>query len=102
MVQGLGIYSIELTVDILLGVVLGIIINKLADFIGQKLQLDFYSKMFIQLILIIIVLYFMKIESKYLYKSWYGDQSYGIVFTSIFLSSQRNIARFIEKVYMEE
>lgn len=102
MVKTLGVYSIELTVDIFLGIILGIIVNRISDIIGRQLKLEFNTKMFIQLILIILVLYYMKVESKYLYDSWTGDQSYGIVFTSIFLSSQKNITTFIENIYSYE
>ncbi|XWV24465.1 hypothetical protein QJ856_gp0021 [Tupanvirus deep ocean] len=95
-------YSFEVISDIILGVVLGVTVNIAADFIAIKLGLPRIGLIIVQIFLICLVLYIMKIDSKYLYESWKGQTNYGIVFTAVFLAVQRNIIRFFEDIYIEE
>lgn len=93
-------FAIEVIIDTLLGIMLGILIDKLSDIIGE--HLSFSAKMIVQFILIITVLYVMKNNSKYLYESWVTKGDYGILFTAVFLTSQKNVIMFMNKVYHEE
>ncbi|XWV25698.1 hypothetical protein QJ857_gp0023 [Tupanvirus soda lake] len=95
-------YSFEIFADMALGIVLGISVNVLSDFIAKTLKLPRFGLIIVQFILICLVLYVMKIDSKYLYESWKGQTSYGIVFTAVFLAVQKNLIRFFEDIYVEE
>lgn len=95
-------YSYEFIADITLGATLGIIINKIADLVGNYLNLPFYAIIIFQLFLICLILYIMKVDSKYLYKSWKGQTNYGIIFMSVFLAVQRNMVKFFEDIYSKE
>jgi len=97
-----SVYSFEILADIFLGIALGIIVNFISSCIAKLLDLSIYAAFVIQLILIIIVLYVLKIDSKYLYGSWKGQTNYGIIFTAIFLAVQRNLIRFFELLYQKE
>nr|URM62011.1 hypothetical protein [Mimivirus sp.] len=92
-------YTFEVIADIFLGLVLGIGINVFVDYIGEFLHLSFLVKIIIQFIFIILILYFLKIDSKQLYSSWKGHTSYGIIFTSVFIASQRNLIKLFDEVY---
>ncbi|AEQ33047.1 hypothetical protein [Acanthamoeba polyphaga mimivirus] len=92
-------YTFEIIADIFLGLVLGIGINVFVDHIGELLHLSFLVKIIIQLMFIIVILYFLKIDSNQLYSSWKGHTSYGIIFTSVFIASQRNLIKLFDEVY---
>ena len=92
-------YAFEIVADMLLAITLGIVINTITNFLAKLFNLSIYVKIVVQLVLIILVLYIMKIDSKYLYSSWKGQTSYGIIFTAIFLATQKNIALFLEEIY---
>jgi len=94
-------YALEITTDGLTGVVLDILINKFADFIGSYFKKSKIVTLTVQLMLIILILYLMKVESNHLYASWQGNQSYGIVFIAVFLASQKNLTSFIKYLYDE-
>jgi len=98
-VTGFPKYALEIIADIFLGIVLGLSVNFFVDYLGKKFGLKFYAKLIIQIILIILVLYVMKVDSKYLYESWKGETSYGIIFTSIFLAVQKNLMHFLEYIF---
>ena len=95
------VYSFEVVADVILAVFLGIIVNMIADYIGKFFNLPFCAILIVQLILISLVLYIMKIDSKYLYSSWKGQTNYGIIFTSVFLAVQKNMIKFFENMYLE-
>ena len=95
-------YALEVTSDIVLAILLGVTVNQVSNWIGKTFKLPYYGKMIVQLILIILVLYIMKVDSQYLYQSWKGQTSYGIIFTAVFLAVQKNVMVFIENVYIEE
>lgn len=92
-------HSNEIIIDTLLGIFFGVCINCLADYISRIAGLNFYTTMIIQLLLIILLLYGMKVLSYNLYHSWWGDDSYGIIFISTLFASQRNFNRFIDNLY---
>lgn len=95
-------YAFEIIADIALGVFLGVLVNMFTNFIAEIFKLPRLAKIAVQLALIICVLYVMKIDSKYLYKSWKGQTSYGIIFTAVFLAVQRNLITFFQDIYDEE
>lgn len=95
-------YAFEIIADIILAILLGVAVNQLSDWFGKKFNLPKYGKLLIQLFLIILVFYIMKIDSRYLYESWKGQTNYGIIFTSVFLAVQKNAVSFIEDIYIEE
>lgn len=92
-------YAFEVISDIVLGVALGVIINMIVDYLGNLLGLPFSVKLLIQLTFIILILYFLKIDSNVLYSSWKGHTSYGIIFTSVFIAAQKNLIKFFQDVY---
>ncbi|AZL89105.1 hypothetical protein QKC54_gp0736 [Megavirus baoshan] len=92
-------YTFEVISDIFLGIVLGIGINILVDYIGELLHLSFLVKIIIQFMFIVLILYFLKIDSSQLYSSWRGHTSYGIIFTSVFIATQRNLVKLFNEVY---
>ena len=100
--EGFPQYTFEVLADIVLAILLGITVNKLTNHIAKYLGLNKYAKLVVQLVLIIIVLYIMKIDSKYLYASWKGETSYGIVFTTVFFAIQKNLTSFVEDIYTED
>ena len=93
-------YALELVVDIVLGIVLGLGVNILANYIGRIFNLSKSGKLIVQLILISIVLYVLKVDSEYLHLSWQGNTSYGIVFVSIFFASQHNLYEFFMNIFV--
>ncbi len=95
-------YTMEITLDIILGLVLGLFVNMVADFIGKIFGMNLIGILIIQFILICLVLYILKVDSKYLYKAWKGQTSYGIVFTVVFFAVQKNIVKFFDYVISEE
>ena len=95
-------YTFEVAADIVLGVVLGVSVNICADFIGKVFNLNRIGILLVQFMLICIVLYIMKIDSKYLYQSWKGQTSYGIIFTAVFLAVQKNMISFFADIFVEE
>lgn len=95
-------YSFDIAADIVLGLVLGTIVNVSADFVGKLLKLPSFGVLIIQFIFICVVLYTLKIDSKHLYQTWEGKTNYGIIFTAVFLASQKNIISFFENIYDEE
>ena len=95
-------FALEVTSDVILGISLGILVDKLANIIAKYLNAGKIAKLFIQLLLIIIVLYLMKIDEGNLYASWQTEQGYGILFMALFLASQRNLLLLIEDVYGQE
>lgn len=95
-------YALEVVIDIFLGIFLGLMINTLVNYLGKKLGLSRIIKFIIQLFLIIIVLYFLKIDSVHYLKSWRGQTSYGIVFVAVFLAVQANMIHFFEDIWIED
>lgn len=92
-------YTVDLTLDAALGVVLGLLVDKITDIIAFHLKLNYVSKIILQLLLIVIVFYYLKVESKYLYESSLGDTAYGIIFPALFLASQKNLFNFIDQLH---
>ncbi len=95
-------YTFEIAADIILGIVLGTIVNTCANYIGRVFGLNRICILIVQFFFICIVLYFMKIDSRYLYHTWRGQTNYGIVFTAVFLASQKNMIKLFEDIYNEE
>lgn len=95
-------YAFEILADIFLGTILGFTVNTITDIISEKLHLSKYMKLILQLFFITVVLYVMKVDSRYLYASWKGETNYGIIFTAIFIGSQRNVIKFMENIYKKE
>ena len=94
-----GYYAFEIISDIVLGVILGVLLNAFVDYLGQILNMPFYAIIILQVFLIIVVLYYLKVDSIHLYAAWRGQAGYGIIFTSVFLAVQKNIIIFFEKIY---
>lgn len=95
-------YALEIVADMALGMFLGVMVNIISDKIAWLFKLPRIAKLIVQIFLITVVLYIMKVDSKYLYSSWRGQTSYGIVFTAVFLASQKNIVQLFEDIYIEE
>lgn len=96
------VYALEIITDILLGVIAGVTVNICANSVGRLLGLNRIGILIVQLFLITIVLYIIKIDSKYLYSTWKGETNYGIVFTAVFFAVQKNMMSFFEDIYIEE
>lgn len=88
-------YVTDITLDCVLGVVLGLIVNKIATYIIKKFKLNTFMGMIVQLVLIVNVLYLVKYNSKFLYPTWQGINSHGVIFTSFFIGSQDNVAQYL-------
>lgn len=95
-------YAFEITADVVLGLVLGVSVNIVSNKIAVILKLRNFLKIVVQIFLNIFILYVLKIDSKYLYDTWKGETNYGIVFTSVFLASQRNLVHLFTDIYDEE
>ena len=95
-------YALEVITDIGLGVFAGLTVNICADFIGSVFKLNRIGILIVQLFLITVVLYIIKVDSRYLYSTWKGETNYGIIFTAVFLAVQRNMVKFFEDVYIEQ
>lgn len=96
--ESFPLYAFEIVADMVLAILLGLSVNGVSNFVERNLGLPKYGKISVQMALIIIVLYIMKIDSKYLYPSWKGQTGYGIIFTAIFLAVQKNITSFVENI----
>lgn len=94
-------YTFEIASDVILGMALGILINSFSNYLEKVLHLGELMKMIIQIFLCCIILYLMKIESKHLYSSWRGSANYGIVFTTVFFSVQKNLVDFLENITLK-
>jgi glucan phosphoethanolaminetransferase (alkaline phosphatase superfamily) len=101
MVKKITSYTVELIIDVIMGITLGVIVNTLTNFIGEYFKLNHALKLLVQICLIIAVLYLMKRNSKYLPECWKGEYDYGILFTSSFIISQKNLIVFIDKFYVD-
>lgn len=95
--ESFGLYAFEIIADIILGIALGLTVNKVSNRLSNFLNLNVYLKYGFQLLLNIGVLYILKVDSKYLYTSWKGKTSYGIIFTAMFIASQKNLTKLLEK-----
>lgn len=102
MVQSFPEYAFEIIADIILGIVLGVLVNMIVDYVSDYFKLPMFIKLLLQLFLIIVVLYILKIDSKYLYDSWKGSTNYGIVFTAVFLAVQKNMVKLFTNLYDDE
>jgi hypothetical protein len=92
----------EVTSDLILGISLGILVDKLADIVAKYFGLGNIARLFIQLFFIIVVLYMMKLNAMHMYASWHTEQGYGIVFIALFLASQKNLLLILANAYSEE
>lgn len=92
-------YSLQASADIILAVVLGIGVNVVADFFISQFNLSLYAGIILQIFLIIVVLYFMKVISNKLYSSWNGHSQYGIMFMVFFFATQKNVINFFRNIY---
>ena len=95
-------YAFEVSADIVLGLVLGVTVNIVTNKIGEIFKLKNSGKLIIQIFLNICILYTLKVDSKYLYDTWKGQTNYGVVFTAVFLASQRNLINLFTDIYDEE
>ncbi len=95
----IGFYAMNITLEFMYSIFLGVIVNQVSNIIARQFGLDINGKMIVQLILIIIILYHVK---KYLlgdYGIWQEYDKAGVVFISLFLSSQSNIRAFVQNMY---
>lgn len=91
-------YAFEIIADIVLGICLGLVVNVCADYIGNIFNLPLSAKITVQLFLIVVVLYLMKIDSRYLYASWKGHTGYGIIFMTVFMAVQNNMIKLFDRL----
>lgn len=94
------LYFFEIAADTILGLLLGLIVNEITNYLAKTYNLGLYPKIYIQFLLICTVLYLIKGESSILYKAWQGE-SYGIIFIAAFLSIQKNVLVFFTHIYDE-
>lgn len=92
------VYALEIIVDIGFGIFMGLTVNFLANYIISLLGLNGYAVFIVQLFLITVVLYFIKIDTRYLYSTRNGEATYGIIFITVFFSVQKNMANFFTKI----
>ena len=106
-------YAIDTIIDLSMGILLGYLVNTLADKIAATIRLGRYTRLIIQIMISIVLLYSIKHYSRQLfshspasisdlYRSWRGPNDYGIVFISMFLASQKNLIDFLEYIYKKE
>ena len=93
------IFFLEVVSDILIGVGLGLFVNMISTFIGKLFGLKKIGTIIIQLLMISLVLYMIKVDSRYLFSTWEGEADYGIIFTAVFLAVQPNMINFFTDIY---
>lgn len=93
-------YSIEVITDIVFGIFLGVLVNLTSDYMQRWFNLSLYAKCVVQILFIIIVLYFMELISPYLYRSR-EDTSYGIIFTLVFIAVQPNMSHMFGTIFYD-
>ena len=92
-------YSVEVVTDILLGITLGVIVNLMTDYIAAIFEIHGILKLPIQLFLIVIVLYIMRIYPGISYPLRTRSDTYGVIFIPVFITAQRNFAIFFSDIY---
>lgn len=92
-------YSFEIAADVVIGILLGFIVNKATDYLADAFNLNVLAKIILQFLLICVVLYVLKVESDKLYSTWEGSSNYGIIFIAAFLSVQKNLVMLWEYIY---
>ncbi|AHA45213.1 hypothetical protein HIRU_S307 [Hirudovirus strain Sangsue] len=92
-------YGGEIIIDIMLGILLGIAVNMLTDYIASIFGLKGTAKFPIQLILIVIVLYMLRINPDISFPLRSRTDTYGVIFIPIFITAQRNFAIFFSELY---
>ena len=98
MVKSFPLYALELFIDGTLGIVLGIIVEKISNRIQLDLKLSDTIAIVVQIFISICVLYFMRTKSIFIYDAWKGPENNGTIFTALFLASQENFTHFIVDV----
>ncbi|BCS83458.1 hypothetical protein QLL95_gp0665 [Cotonvirus japonicus] len=93
------LYSSEIIADILLGIILGVLVNLLTDYISAIIGLHGYGKFPVQLILIAITLYLLRIDPTISFPLRSSGYTYGVIFIPVFITAQRNFAIFFSDVY---
>lgn len=91
-------YSLELFIDGATGLFLGLMVNYFSDWLQCTFGFDDLIKIILQIVLITLTLYIIKITIRKLFRSWRKETDYGIVFVSLFLASQRNIVKFVASI----
>ena len=81
-------------IDIGSAIVLGGLVNITANIIAKKFDLTFAATIIIQFTAIVMVLYLLKHKSHKLGFFWRGENAYGLLFTAIFVASQKNLYKF--------
>lgn len=92
-------FVIEMILDIVMGIGLGIFIDNTSTMLASLFNLTPVFHFILQATMIIVTLYLLKKNSKYLFDAWDGPSAYGILFISLFLASQKNLIIFIEMLY---
>ncbi|AKI79410.1 hypothetical protein [Acanthamoeba polyphaga mimivirus] len=92
-------YGGEIIIDIMLGILLGIAVNMLTDYIASIFGLKGTAKFPIQLVLIVIVLYMLRINPDISFPLRSRTDTYGVIFIPIFITAQRNFAIFFSELY---
>lgn len=92
-------YGGEIIIDIMLGILLGIAVNMLTDYITSIFGLKGTAKFPIQLVLIVIVLYMLRINPDISFPLRSRTDTYGVIFIPIFITAQRNFAIFFSELY---
>lgn len=89
-----------ISLDIFLGLMLGLTVNYLANYIGRIFKLNTITILIIQIIISVNVLYLVKIflERYRLNSTWLGPTGYGVVFISVFIAVQINLTQFFENI----
>ena len=100
-------YISIVVVDIILALVLGILTDKLVNFIGDILGINyeigtrktipigFYFLLIIQILIVTLVIYTMKELAWHMYREPQDNYSYDIIFVSVYMSSQGNFQKLL-------
>lgn len=95
-------YCMQIGADVVLGVILGLAVNYLSTIVAEVLEIGSMGMYAIQFAFICAVLWFMKVESNYLYSTWEGSAGYGVVFMAFFIGVQYNMYLLFGEIYSWE
>lgn len=88
-------YTVGMGFIIVTALIAGILTNKLVNLIGNRFNMGIYGKLFIQIIIIGIVLFFAKKVAHCIPQEPDNNYSYDIMFIAVFMTSQENFQELL-------
>lgn len=84
--------------EFLSAVFLGIAIDSFASYFDLSLNVT----VILQILITALVLYCINLFEHVIKRHWSSTEPYGIIFVSVLLASQRNLAKFLREIYGHE